>query len=139
VRLSAEERERLDELIRTGKRPAQLLTKAPILPKADAAETGDGWSTGDEASRHAYESRSRRDDEADDVPAARATLCWGHERAAPTHVAARARMTAKGWMRIGSQRGYVFRSISTTELLGGRSILGICAKNGLPSAVVPQI
>jgi hypothetical protein len=42
--LSAEERQRLDELIRTGKRPVQLLTKAPILPKADAAETGDGWS-----------------------------------------------------------------------------------------------
>jgi hypothetical protein len=44
VRLSTEERERLDDLICTGKRPAQLLTKARILRKADVSETGDGWS-----------------------------------------------------------------------------------------------
>jgi len=43
VRLSAEERAQLDELIRKGKRSAQLLTKARILLKADA-ELGEGWS-----------------------------------------------------------------------------------------------
>ena len=35
VRLSAEERAQLDELIRKGRRSAQLLTKARILLKAD--------------------------------------------------------------------------------------------------------
>jgi Homeodomain-like domain len=41
---SAEERARLDELIRKGKRSAQLLTKARILLKADVSEIGEGWS-----------------------------------------------------------------------------------------------
>jgi hypothetical protein len=44
VRLDAEERDRLDELIRKGKRSAQLLTKAPILLKADVSDAGEGWS-----------------------------------------------------------------------------------------------
>jgi transposase len=44
VRLSAEERSQLDELIRKGKRSAQLLTKARILRKADVSELGEGWS-----------------------------------------------------------------------------------------------
>jgi len=44
VRLSAEERERLQDLIRSGKRSAQLLTKARILLKADVSEAGEGWS-----------------------------------------------------------------------------------------------
>jgi hypothetical protein len=44
VRLSAEERETLASLIRSGKRSAQLLTKARILLKADASEAGEGWS-----------------------------------------------------------------------------------------------
>jgi len=44
VRLSADEREKLTDLIRSGKRSAQLLTKARILLKADASEAGDGWS-----------------------------------------------------------------------------------------------
>jgi Homeodomain-like domain len=44
VRLSAEERAQLDELIRKGKRSAQLLTKARILLKADVSEVGEGWS-----------------------------------------------------------------------------------------------
>jgi hypothetical protein len=44
VRLSAEEREKLSALIRSGKRSAQLLTKARILLKADVSEAGDGWS-----------------------------------------------------------------------------------------------
>ena len=44
VRLSAEERERLDDFIRSGKRAAQLLTKARILLKADVSEAGEGWS-----------------------------------------------------------------------------------------------
>ena len=35
VRLSAEERERLDAMIRTGKRAAQMLMKARILLAAD--------------------------------------------------------------------------------------------------------
>ena len=44
VRLSAEERAQLEELIRKGKRSAQLLTKARILLKADVSEHGKGWS-----------------------------------------------------------------------------------------------
>jgi len=44
VRLGAEERDRLDELIRKGKRSAQLLTKARILLKADVSDAGEGWS-----------------------------------------------------------------------------------------------
>ena len=44
VRLSAEERLQLDDLIRSGKRPAQLLTKARILLKADVAASHEGWS-----------------------------------------------------------------------------------------------
>jgi transposase len=44
VRLSAEERERLEALLRAGKSPTQLLTKARILLKADVSETGEGWS-----------------------------------------------------------------------------------------------
>src|SRR3984893_12728928 len=44
VRLSAEERHYLEELIRKGKSPAQRLTKARILLKADVSEPGEGWS-----------------------------------------------------------------------------------------------
>jgi transposase len=44
VRLSEEERERLNTLIRAGKHPARQLTKARILLKADASEAGEGWS-----------------------------------------------------------------------------------------------
>jgi hypothetical protein len=44
VRLDAEERDRLGELIRKGKRSAQLLTKARILLKADVSDAGEGWS-----------------------------------------------------------------------------------------------
>ena len=44
VRLSAEERAHLHELIRKGKRSAQLLTKARILLKADVSALGEGWS-----------------------------------------------------------------------------------------------
>ena len=40
----AEEREQLYDLIRSGKRSAQLLTKARILLKADVSEAGEGWS-----------------------------------------------------------------------------------------------
>ena len=46
VRLSAEERERLETLIRKGKSPAQRLLKARILLKADISEAGEGWSDG---------------------------------------------------------------------------------------------
>ena len=44
VNLSQEERGQLDEFIRKGKRPAQLVTKARILLKADISEAGEGWS-----------------------------------------------------------------------------------------------
>jgi hypothetical protein len=46
VRLSAEERGHLNDLIHKGKRSAQLLTKARILLKADVSEAGEGWSDG---------------------------------------------------------------------------------------------
>src|SRR5260221_8876370 len=44
VRLSADEREQLEALIRKGKSPAQRLLKARILLKADVSESGEGWS-----------------------------------------------------------------------------------------------
>lgn len=44
VRLSAEEREQLEVLIRKGKSPAQRLLKARILLKADISDDGAGWS-----------------------------------------------------------------------------------------------
>ena len=44
VRLSADEREKLSEFISSGKRSAQLLTKARILLKADVSDAGEGWS-----------------------------------------------------------------------------------------------
>ena len=44
VKLSDEERSRLNTLIHTDKRPAWQITKARILLKADASEAGDGWS-----------------------------------------------------------------------------------------------
>jgi hypothetical protein len=44
VRLSADERERLEALIRKGKSPARRLLKARILLKADVSEAGEGWS-----------------------------------------------------------------------------------------------
>jgi hypothetical protein len=44
VRLDAEERERLETLIRKGKGPARRLLKARILLKADVADAGPGWS-----------------------------------------------------------------------------------------------
>jgi hypothetical protein len=46
VRLSGEEREQLETLIRKGKSPARRLLKARILLKADISEAGDGWSDG---------------------------------------------------------------------------------------------
>jgi len=44
VDLSAEERERLEAMVRAGKGSAQILTRARILLKADVSEAGDGWS-----------------------------------------------------------------------------------------------
>jgi len=44
VRLSEEEREQLEALIRKGKGPARRLLKARILLKADVSDAGDGWS-----------------------------------------------------------------------------------------------
>jgi hypothetical protein len=44
VRLSREERARLEELIRKGKRAGHLSARARILLKADVSEAGDGWS-----------------------------------------------------------------------------------------------
>jgi hypothetical protein len=44
VKLSTEERARLNTLIQSGKHPARKLTRARILLKADASEAGEGWS-----------------------------------------------------------------------------------------------
>lgn len=44
VRLSGEERARLEALIGKGKSPAKRLLKARILLKADVSEAGEGWS-----------------------------------------------------------------------------------------------
>ena len=44
VRLSRDERKRLDEMIHKGKSSAQKLMKARILLKADVSEGGEGWS-----------------------------------------------------------------------------------------------
>jgi transposase len=44
VRLSAEERQQLETLIRKGKGPARRLLKARILLKADVSVVGEGWS-----------------------------------------------------------------------------------------------
>jgi transposase len=44
VRLSGEERQQLETLIRKGKGPARRLLKARILLKADVSDAGHGWS-----------------------------------------------------------------------------------------------
>jgi poly-gamma-glutamate capsule biosynthesis protein CapA/YwtB (metallophosphatase superfamily) len=44
VKLSDEERERLNALIQKGKSPARQVLKARILLKADASEAGEAWS-----------------------------------------------------------------------------------------------
>ena len=44
VRLSTEERQLLETLIRKGKGPARRLLKARILLKADVSDAGPGWS-----------------------------------------------------------------------------------------------
>jgi hypothetical protein len=44
VKLSDNEREQLNALIRTGKHRAGQLVKARILLKANASEAGEGWS-----------------------------------------------------------------------------------------------
>jgi len=44
VRLSVEEREQLESLVRKGKGPARRMLKARILLKADVSENGPGWS-----------------------------------------------------------------------------------------------
>jgi hypothetical protein len=43
VKLSAEERDRLEAMVRAGKTSAQIVTRARIL-KADVSDAGDGWS-----------------------------------------------------------------------------------------------
>jgi len=43
VKLSAEERARLVEIIHKGKHSAQLIMKARILLKADSSQAGEGW------------------------------------------------------------------------------------------------
>jgi hypothetical protein len=44
VKLSGEERERLQVLIGSGSHPARKLMRARVLLKADASEAGDAWS-----------------------------------------------------------------------------------------------
>lgn len=46
VKLTADERERLNTLIRKGKAPVRQVLKARILLKADASEAGEAWSDG---------------------------------------------------------------------------------------------
>lgn len=46
VKLSAEERDRLEAMVRAGKNSAQILTRARILLKADVSDAGEGWSDG---------------------------------------------------------------------------------------------
>jgi transposase len=53
VRLTADERQQLLDLIRTGKRAASVLTRARILLKADAGADDSGWP--DEAVAEAVE------------------------------------------------------------------------------------
>ncbi|MCL5070751.1 MAG: helix-turn-helix domain-containing protein [Actinobacteria bacterium] len=43
VRLSQQERQDLKQFITSGKRPAQLFTRARILLKADQSKEGPGW------------------------------------------------------------------------------------------------
>jgi len=47
VRLTAEERTQLTELISTGRRAASVLTRARMLLKADASEGGPDWGDGE--------------------------------------------------------------------------------------------
>ena len=47
VRLSAEERQHLDDLIRKGRHSSQLLLKARILLKADVSGAGEVWRDGE--------------------------------------------------------------------------------------------
>jgi Homeodomain-like domain len=49
VRLTAEERAQLTEMISTGRRAASMLTRARILLKADADDNGSHWSDADMA------------------------------------------------------------------------------------------
>ena len=44
VRLSAQEREQLETMVRAGKTSAQIATRARILLKADASDAGEAWS-----------------------------------------------------------------------------------------------
>jgi hypothetical protein len=44
VRLTKQERQTLMQFVSSGKRPAQLFTRARILLKADQGEDGPGWS-----------------------------------------------------------------------------------------------
>ena len=44
VKLSAEERDRLEAMVGAGKNSAQILTRARILLKADVSDAGEGWS-----------------------------------------------------------------------------------------------
>ena len=46
VRLTAEERTELEDLIHTGKRAASAIIHARILLKADAGANGPGWDDG---------------------------------------------------------------------------------------------
>ena len=71
VRLNAEERERLEAMTRAGKHPAQLLTKARILLKADVSEVGEGWSDS---------AISRRWTRASTIRSHPATTCRGRAR-----------------------------------------------------------
>ena len=59
VKLSGEERDRLEAMVRAGKSSAQILTRARILLKADVSEAGEGWSDSAIAGHQHQQRRSR--------------------------------------------------------------------------------
>ena len=59
VKLSEEERNRLEGMIHSGKHPAQRLMKARILLNADTSEAGEGWNDKQIAQARCRPARSR--------------------------------------------------------------------------------
>jgi hypothetical protein len=77
VRLTAQERGQLDELISKGERSAQLLRKARILLKADVSDAGEGRSDSQIAVALDTQHRQYR---ADQAPAGRGRVRGGVDR-----------------------------------------------------------
>ena len=91
VKLTIEERERLDALIRAGESSAQLLTRARILLRADVSEGGEGWSDSaisaalDTSINNVSRTRQQLVEEGFE---AKAVQCWrmGRSESEPQHV-----------------------------------------------------